>query len=300
MKSEPLWQVCVVTSPEAEEAVCALLEYLVHQTASVYTDEETKETFASIYVEKQTGWPASKRAALVAGLKEIQNYGLPLGPGKITIRKVRRADWAESWKRHFKPLEIGQALLIKPSWSSRRPRKNQAVVVLDPGLSFGTGQHATTLFCLRQLAECRQTGQRQSFLDMGTGSGILAIAAARLGYHPVRAFDFDPQSVRVARANAISNKVQNEISITRRDLSRLPPKDARTYHVVCANLTADLLLGERQRIVNRLRNDGTLVLAGILTTQFGRVQQAYEQSGLKLAVSRAENEWRSGAFVFKG
>ena len=140
---------------------------------------------------------------------------------------MRREDWAESWKRHFKPIEIGDALLVKPSWSKRRPRKNQAVVILDPGLSFGTGQHPTTAFCLREIVRLKLAKERgrlarefktrhhadepsalQSFLDIGTGSGILAIAAAKLGYQPVHAFDFDAEAVRIARANARANRVQ--------------------------------------------------------------------------------------------
>src|ERR1700743_660101 len=93
-----------------------------------------------------------------------------------------------------------------PSTTQSRLRKAQAVIILDPGLSFGTGQHPTTFFCLRQLVACRKPGVEQSFLDIGTGSGILAIAAAKLGYRPVEAFDFDPASVRVSLENVKKNK----------------------------------------------------------------------------------------------
>src|SRR5205814_9828492 len=134
-----------------------------------------------------------KRARLADALENIRNAGLKLGPARIKLERVRSQDWSESWKRHFKPLEIGRELLIRPSWSKRRAHKDQAVVVLDPGLSFGTGQHPTTAFCLRQLATRRIPGQAQSFLDIGTGSGILAISAARLGYGPIRAIDSDSE-----------------------------------------------------------------------------------------------------------
>ena len=96
------------------------------------------------------------REEISAGLKRIKSCGLNIGSGKIKIAKVRREDWSESWKRHFKAIEIGKALLIKPSWIKRPPRKNQAVVILDPGLSFGTGQHATTSFCLHQIVRADQ------------------------------------------------------------------------------------------------------------------------------------------------
>jgi len=172
------------------------------------------------------------------------------------------------------------------------------VVILDPGLSFGTGQHPTTSFCLNELVRVRKNGTPQSFLDIGTGSGILAIAAAKLGYQPVHAFDFDPESVRVARENARKNRVDAKVRLTRGDVTKLPLKPARQYDLVCANLISNLLIAEKRRIVNRLKPDGTLVLAGILTVEFGEVERAFAGLKLKLAAKRVENEWCSGSFCF--
>lgn len=239
------------------------------------------------------------RAALIAGLKTIKAIGLNIGSGKIRVRRVKREDWAESWKKHFQPIEIGAQLLIKPSWIKRKPWKNQAVVVLDPGLSFGTGNHPTTAFCLRELAKGRKPGTPQSFWDVGTGSGILAIAAAKLGYAPVRAMDFDAEAVRIARANAKKNGVLEKIQITRGDITKLPPTSAKKYDFICANLISNLLIAESARIVNRLRAGGLLVLAGILREEFVEVEKACEELGLELARCRSEGEWRSGAWEFK-
>ena len=138
-----------------------------------------------------------------------------------------------------------------------------------------------------------------SLLDIGTGSGILAIAAAKLGYAPVRCFDFDPESVRVAKANAAQNGVAHLVKPVRHDLTKLPLVSATRYDVVCANLIFDLLLTERDRILNRLRPDGVLVLAGILQTQFPKVARAYRQAGLRLIATEVEKEWQSGAFVWR-
>lgn len=315
MKSVPLTQVSIATSREAEEAVAELVLRVLSQTPSTYFDAETGDTTVSTYLEQPSQWSAAARAELQAGLCALTECGLDIGPGVIASSKVRREDWAESWKRHFKPLEIGDALLLKPSWEKRQPRKGQAVIILDPGLSFGTGHHATTRFCLRQLVEGRKRaglGSRSgaggktrasapapalSLLDIGTGSGILAIAAAKLGYSPVRCFDFDPESVRVAKANAAQNDVAHLVKPVRRDLTKLPPASATLYHVVCANLIFDLLIAERDRILSRLRPDGVLVLAGILQTQFAKVERAYRQAGLKLIATEVEKEWQSGAFV---
>lgn len=322
MKSLPLTKISLATTPEAEEAVAELLLRVLGQTPSTYTDAETRETTVSTYLERPTQWNAAARVELKAGLALLAECGLDVGPGEFTATKVRREDWAESWKRHFKPLVIGDALLLKPSWEKLKPRKGQAVVVLDPGLSFGTGHHATTAFCLKQLVAVREgAGLRVgggarvsararnpdpapapplSLLDIGTGSGILAIAAAKLGYAPVRCFDFDPESVRVAKANAAQNDVAHLVRPVRRDLTKIPATSATRYHVICANLIYDLLIAERERILARLRPDGVLVLAGILQTQFAKVERAYRKAGLRLIATEVEKEWQSGAFERRG
>jgi len=274
------------------------LERIIGQPAFVYVDAEKQTTVASVYASKTSDWSAASRAALRRELQRLRAAGLPIGSGRISVEKVRREDWAESWKRHFKPIEIGSALLLKPSWSQRRPKKNQAVVVLDPGLSFGTGQHPTTRFCLEQIVAVRKPGWAQSFLDLGTGSGILAIAAARLGYRPVAATDFDPEAIRIARANAKQNGVLGKVRFICQDLLGEPIGSRQKHDVICANLIFDLLLEASARIASRLKPGGVLVLAGILRAQFPQVRAEYEKRGLRLIRSKAENEWVGGAFGF--
>jgi ribosomal protein L11 methyltransferase len=191
---------------------------------------------------------------------------------------------------------IDQALLIKPSWTRRRARAGRAVVVIDPGLSFGTGQHPTTRYCLQQIVAVRDAEKGQSFLDVGTGSGILAIAAIRLGFSPVAAFDVDPVAVRIAGANARGNRVAGRIRFRCVDVSRLPIRAARRFDLICANLTADLLVTEAGRLARRLRPGGRLVVAGVLRREFDAVRQAFRRAGLRLTRSRVEEEWRSGVF----
>jgi ribosomal protein L11 methyltransferase len=299
MNRRELWSVSVATSPEAEEAMAELLERTFGSSASSYTDLETGVTTVTVYLPHQPGWRVPAPAGFRAALELIRGRGLKVGRARVLVKRVRWEDWAESWKRHFKPLTIGSSLLIQPSWCRRRARPGQAMVVLDPGLSFGTGQHPTTGFCLRQLATRRRPGQAQSFLDLGTGSGILAIAAAKLGYAPVEALDFDADAVRIARTNARKNRVADRILFQQQDVTRLAHRSKTKYSVVCANLLTDLLLAERDRILARLDPAGVLVLAGILRTEFARVRRAYERAGVRLAASRTEREWRSGAFVWR-
>ena len=297
MKRRPLWKLSIATSAEAEDAVAELLAEASGQPVSSYTDVETQQTLVATYLQARPAWSRGWRADLQERLRRAEVAGLHTAPGRVSLVRVRWEDWAESWKRHFKPIHIGSALMVKPSWSRIKARKGQAVIVLDPGLSFGTGQHPTTAFCLEQVLKQRRIGQAQSFLDIGTGSGILAIAAARLGYGPVSAFDFDPESVRAARANVRQNGVADRVRIARRDLTKPSGQPPGKYPVICANLISSLLLSERERILAHLGPGGILVVAGILKEEFGRVQAAYEAAGLRLIASRTRGEWRSGAFL---
>jgi ribosomal protein L11 methyltransferase len=306
MKTQkPLWRISITTASEAEDAVAEWLSSTFGTAATSYFNLETGLSTVTVFRDQKPD-PKKVGAEILTGLKRIAECGLNIGPGKFEIAKLKREDWAESWKRHFYPMEIGSRLLVKPSWSKQRPKKGQAVVILDPGLSFGTGQHPTTSFCLHEI--CRVGAARQhsnrkldttkSFLDIGTGSGILAIAAAKLGYAPVHAFDFDPESVRVAKENARKNRVADKIKLTRGDVTKLSLKSARQYDLVCANLISTLLIAERKRIANRLKAGGTLVLAGILAAEFADVERAFAGVKLKLLSKRVENEWCSGSFSF--
>ena len=300
-KTKPLWRVSVVTTLEAEDAVAEMLGSTFGVAAAAYFDLEKRTSLVSAFIEKgkrSAFTTKAARTAIVAGLKRVADAGLPLGPGEIQIARVKPEDWAESWKRHIHPLKIGRELLVKPSWSKLRPLKNQAVVILDPGLSFGTGQHPTTSFCLGEIVRCRSLDTPKSFLDIGTGSGILAIAAAKLGYRPIFAFDFDPQSVYVARENIRTNLVANQVKLTRGDVLKLSLKPARQFDLVCANLISNVLMAAREQIVCRVKPGGTLVLAGILATEFGLIKKEFARSGMKLVASRVENEWCSGSFCF--
>jgi ribosomal protein L11 methyltransferase len=296
MPPKSLVKISLAVAAEAGDSVVEMLSDLLGKPASSYTDADTGATLVTVYLDGPSEDREKLKAEASEGLARIARCGLDVSPGTIEVNQIRREDWADSWKKHFKPIPIGSALLIKPSWSQRKPVRGQKTVILDPGLSFGTGQHPTTRFCLRQLAIARKTKNARSFLDIGTGSGILAIAAAKLGYRPVHAFDFDPDAVRIARANAKLNSVLELIRLQRSDLTLLPMRSKRTFEVICANLMFDLLLQERTRILNRLAPGGRLILAGILATQFPSVEAALVACGLKLIASKTEGEWRSGAF----
>jgi ribosomal protein L11 methyltransferase len=299
----PLWKISIATTLEAEDAVAEMLERNFHCATSSFFDFERQTSRVTAFISYRI--PAEDYQTLRRDLASIKKCGLKIGTGKISLTKVRREDWAESWKRHFKPIEIGSTLLVKPGWSKKRPRKGQAVVILDLGLSFGTGQHPTTQFCLEEIARNHAKISRNpditirsSFLDIGTGSGILAIAAAKLGYRRIRAIDFDPEAVRVARVNAQANGVLKRIEIAHSDVAGLPIIPKERFDLICANLISNLILEQQKRIMAQLELNGVLVVAGILKIEFSQVRQAFEKSGLKLISTRSKKEWQSGAFCF--
>lgn len=292
-----MWRLSISTRPEAEEAVSEWLEKFLRQPAVSYTELRTGQTTVTVFLERKPDWSKAVRDRIHAGLSTIERSGLAVGPQSFMLRRLRKEDWAESWKKHFKPMVFGSRLLIRPSWSKTARQRGQVEVILDPGLSFGTGQHPTTAFCLEQIVKRARRIRGQALLDAGTGSGILAISAAKLGYGPVEALEFDPEALRVARRNARINGVAGRIRFHRADATKLGRRPRRHYAVICANLLASVLVQARDRLVERLEPGGVLLAAGILASEFAEVEHAFKARGLKLAVSRHEQEWRSGAFA---
>lgn len=292
VKNDYLWHISTEVPDASEDAVAEAFELILGQPAVTFHREESNTSLVSVYAPASLKWTTALKARLTEGLQSLVPKPM------IISRRLKREDWAESWKKHFKPLEIGRHLLIKASWHKQKPKPRQQVIILDPGLSFGTGQHPTTEFCLRQLVKARRPGISQSFLDIGTGTGILAIAAVKMGYQPVTAFDFDPQSVKTSRENAQVNAVADAVSIDRRDLKKIPLRSRQRYDVICANVEYDILLTEHQRIIQRMKPDGILILAGILKRQFPLILDAYQKAGLRLQASGMKKEWHSGAFRF--
>lgn len=292
----PVWQISLDVPKCLEEPVTELLSAILDQPASAYCPLESDLAVVSAYITDRSIWDATKGTILK---EQIQTFFPEAAGGiewKIHCRKIKTNDWQESWKRHFKPLEIGGRLLIKPSWNKRKPKKDQQLIVLDPGLSFGTGQHATTRFCLEEIERLQSTSESPSLLDIGTGSGILAIAAVKLGFAPVKAFDFDPDSVQVTRENAQNNGVLEQIQVSKSDLTKLKPDTRQRYDFVCANLTHDLLKICSKTIVNRVKPEGYLLLAGILKEQFPAVKKCFLALGFKQIRTQEEKEWKSGSF----
>ena len=216
---------------------------------------------------------------------------------KPVLDLLKKEDWAEAWKKHFKVQHVTKRVVIKPTWLKYKKKKGEVVIELDPGMSFGTGKHATTRFCLKMLDRVSKLSKRKgmSILDAGCGSGILSIAAVKLGFHPVMAFDIDPESVIIAKENLALNKLySSDAKIFEAELSELKPRIK--YDVITANIISGVLIQNREKLSSMLKPDGYLVLAGILKTDYRELRKSFKEIGFHEILSSSENEWTGGLF----
>ena len=216
---------------------------------------------------------------------------------RLAIAEVKRENWAEAWKKYFRPFRASRRLVIKPSWEEYQPKPTEIVLDFDPGMCFGTGQHGTTQAILQFLDDLEAELGPVSFLDAGSGSGILTLAAAKLGYQPLAAFDYDPEAVARTRENLEKAGVTG-IPVTCEDVATFTP--ANPYRVVAANILASVLVAHAPHIASLVCGDPTqpsyLLLAGILTEQYAKVKETYEALGFRQCRQATLGEWTSGLF----
>ena len=210
----------------------------------------------------------------------------------LTVRELDPADWSEEWKRFYNIQHIGDRLVIRPSWLAYDARDDEVVIDIDPGASFGTGQHETTRLCLAAID--RYLEASGTVIDVGCGSGILAIAAARLGACSVRAVDRDPEAIRVTRENAGSNGVSSRIEADAGSLGAdwpWPADATRGADLVIVNITSTIVLELVPAIVGALAPSGRAIVSGFLANDAHEIEAAIEQTGLSRIETRVEGDW---------
>lgn len=198
---------------------------------------------------------------------------------------VQEEDWANSWKAYYKPIRIGKRFLIKPSWEEVAPEPEDLVLELDPGMAFGTGTHATTSLCLEALEELVKPGMK--VYDLGTGSGILAIAAAKLGAS-VEAIDIDSVAVKVAQENVKINGVEEKVQVRQGDLASTLSEEG---DLVIANIIADVILILLPDLKGILRADGEFLASGIISHRLKDVEEGMKKHGLEIIETREDSGW---------
>jgi ribosomal protein L11 methyltransferase len=283
----------------AVDLVCHLMTELGSEGVTVeerpldtFVPPDPDEMTADLYRLKVYFPAADDPEKLRQAIKNRLEWLAGIVPGVIPalpgIRPIHQEDWAEGWKQHFGAVRIGRRLVVKPTWEPFSPEKGDVVVFLDPGMAFGTGTHGTTRLCLEALA-CRfdQAPPPERVLDVGTGSGILAIAAAALDAGRVLACDIDPTARDTARENRRLNGVENRLEITDRPLEELEGR----FDVVLANILAEENIRLAPELTARLAEGGTLILSGILREKENSVIEAFKAYDLVGPDISRQEEW---------
>jgi ribosomal protein L11 methyltransferase len=220
-------------------------------------------------------------------LKSLQTIFPEISRPQVEVISISDQDWGENWKRFFKPTQVTSKFVVKPPWSSIRLRKKEISIDINPGMAFGTGTHTTTKLCIQAL-ERRLRKKGLSILDVGTGSGILSVASAKLGASEVLGLDIDSLAVEVARGNVIKNNVSKVVRIKKGTIGNIKAK----FDVVVANIDFKELKRMRITLIRHLKKQGVLILAGILEEEGGRLRQHYMKTGfLKWSKMVKEGEW---------
>ena len=227
---------------------------------------------------------AARKARLEEGLREL----LEFFPGLVIRLKdgnVREEDWATAWKTYFKPVKVGDRIVIKPTWEDYAGDEAELIIQLDPGMAFGTGTHPTTSLCIRALERSVRPGQL--VYDIGTGSGVLAIAAALLGAR-VKAVDLDPVAVKAAKENTALNGLSDKIDVQLGDLAQVLPDPA---DLVVANIIADVIIILAEDLERVLKPGGICLASGIIAGRSQDVEQALQVKGLKVEQVDEQDGW---------
>jgi ribosomal protein L11 methyltransferase len=300
-------ELSVATDAEGAEAAAALLNEFVSGGAAIeetliadpgepFDPARTFTVRAFFSPEDRAGIDRAERA--LWHLAQLRSMGDP------HTRELAYEDWAEAWKKHYTVLHVGASLVIKPSWLEYTPETNEIVIELDPGMAFGTGLHPTTRLCMVALEEyaakeaisrATQLGsgvdgppQGARMVDVGTGSGILSITAAKLGFREIVAFDLDPIAVETAAHNVAINHVESIVRVEHGSITSVGP--AR-FDLVCINILAEVICDLAPAVAAALRPGGVVIASGILDFKAESVSQALREVGIETMEKKQEEDW---------
>ncbi|MGD2207220.1 MAG: 50S ribosomal protein L11 methyltransferase [Anaerolineae bacterium] len=310
-------EISVTTDGEAAEAVTELFNRHVQGGAVIETPVDPLEPESDVGQQPHTvivkgylpldGTAHELRSRLEEGLWHLcQIYPIP----EPVFRELAESDWLDAWKRQYHRLRVGRRIVIVPAWEEYTPETDEAdqvVIHLEPGMAFGTGLHPTTRLCLEALEAHLTPGD--SVLDVGTGSGILAIVAAKLGARSVLALEADPRAVTVAQENTAANGVAEQVAVRHGSLPGGAPRgraprqfgaegplemlDSGQFDLVLVNILAPVIIGMSESLATRTRPEGLLIAAGLTKDQEDTVRHAFQTGGLQIIERAQEKDWVS-------
>lgn len=236
-------------------------------------------------------------ASVKERIAELAEFDIDAGRSDITVKDISEDDWANNWKQYFKPIRVSERLTIKPTWEQYLPQSEQEMIIeLDPGMAFGTGTHPTTSLCLRTLEGVIQQGDE--VIDVGTGSGILAIGASKLGASRVLALDLDPVAVSSALENTRLNGLEDRITVAESDLLSVLKQEAGEelrvtlpVRVVVANILAEIILLFIDDVYQALQPGGYYIASGIYKNKEQAVEEALLAAGFEITETAREEDW---------
>ncbi|WP_027107168.1 50S ribosomal protein L11 methyltransferase [Ligilactobacillus ceti] len=277
-------ELVVVTTNEAVEAVSNIL--MEHGAQGVQIKDETAD------VEILTYFPAdfAVQAEVPAMQQEIQNltqFGLAIGKGQILLKENQADTWTDVWEKYYQPIRISRYLTIVPSWEEYQPAQpDEKVLYLNPQRSFGTGQHLTTQLSLHALEMTLRGGE--SMLDVGTGSGVLSIAAAKLGAKTIAAYDIDAKAIQAAQENVVLNQVQDQITLGVNDLLN---GITAQVDVIVANILPEFLVPLIPQTTTRLNQGGKLILSGIINEKKDQIVSVLNENNYQVLELLRAGDW---------
>ena len=228
--------------------------------------------------------------------KHLENWhdSFQFSKSVVSIEKIKKEDWAHSWKKFFHVEKVSDRIVIKPSWEEYQAVEDEIIVEIDPGMSFGTGIHPTTRACIRFLDKLSIHNMTGSVIDMGCGSGILSIVAAKLGFNPVYAFDSDLESVRITAENTKRAKLDGEVTLFQKFIEDY--RGSADFDIVVVNMLGPTLMANVKNIMSALKKDkrSLLIISGILNEQYEDVLKLFMDEGMEEFESLVIGEWTTG------
>ena len=262
-----------------------------------YVDEELlkdlnrEEVLVSTYFSEAQLDDAAKLEEMQLKIRQmLEQIGefLPVGSGQIDVCSMAEEDWANNWKKYYKPFHIGSIFVI-PSWLTAEVQEGDRVIQMDPGMAFGSGTHETTSMCVEMLEQKLSGGE--TVFDIGCGSGILGIAAAKLGAGRVYCTDLDPAAVEVAAENVKENGVADRVSVHQGDLMKIPALQGVTPQLVVANIIADVIIGFCKDVYQILAPGGIFISSGIIRERREDVEKALQDAGFSVIQVKEKGSW---------
>ncbi len=301
-------EVLIKVDPQAVEAVTDILYGLGAQGVAIdepvdverlredelywdYIDEkllenDTEETKIMAYFsEEETNLP-EKIAVIKEKIRNLTEFGLSIGSGTVELSNVNQEDWESAWKQYFKPVHVTDRIVVKPEWEEYSPQEGEIVIEIDPGMAFGTGTHETTSMCINQIEKNLKAGDR--VIDIGSGSGILSMAAVLLGAEKATGVDLDPVAVRVALENVELNNLQDKIDILHGNLTDVIREKA---DIVVANIMADIILILLEDVREFIKDDGMFISSGIIQEKRAAVEARLLEKNFSIVEVETKGEW---------